>query len=96
MSTTGWIVIGVIVVLVIFVISIYNGLVTLRQRVNQDMPAFQVLHATREEQIEAIGIGGSRTDNATFKYFNLTSRGLQKLCVRWLHVVGKVVSTPRR
>lgn len=35
MSTTGWIVIGVIVVLAIWVISIYNRLVAMRQRVNQ-------------------------------------------------------------
>ena len=35
MSTTGWIVLGVIVVIVLWVIMIYNGLVTMRQRVNQ-------------------------------------------------------------
>ena len=35
MSTTGWIVIGVIVVIVIWAISIYNGLVAMRQRTNQ-------------------------------------------------------------
>jgi LemA protein len=35
MSTTGWIVIGVIVVLVLWIFMIYNGLVALRQRVNQ-------------------------------------------------------------
>ena len=35
MSTTGWIVLGVIVVIVLWVIAIYNGLVTMRQRVNQ-------------------------------------------------------------
>ena len=35
MSTTGWIVLGVIVVIALWVIAIYNGLVTMRQRVNQ-------------------------------------------------------------
>ncbi len=35
MSTTGWIVLGVIVVIVIWAISIYNSLVAMRQRVNQ-------------------------------------------------------------
>ena len=35
MSTTGWIVLGVIVVLVLWIITIYNGLVAMRQRVGQ-------------------------------------------------------------
>ena len=35
MSTTGWIVLGVIVLLLLWVIVIYNGLVAMRQRVNQ-------------------------------------------------------------
>ncbi len=35
MSTTTWIVLGVIALLVIWVILIYNGLVAMRQRVNQ-------------------------------------------------------------
>jgi LemA protein len=35
MSTTGWIVLGVIVVLVLWVITIYNGLVGMRQRIGQ-------------------------------------------------------------
>lgn len=35
MSTTGWIIVGVIVVAVIWVISVYNSLVAMRQRVNQ-------------------------------------------------------------
>ncbi len=35
MSTTGWIVLGVVVVIVIWVISIYNSLVAMRQRTNQ-------------------------------------------------------------
>src|SRR6476620_2517533 len=35
MSTSTWIVIGVIVVLVLWVFMVYNGLVAMRQRVNQ-------------------------------------------------------------
>ena len=35
MSTTGWIVLGVVVVFVLWIIMIYNGLVAMRQRVNQ-------------------------------------------------------------
>jgi LemA protein len=35
MSTTSWIIIGVIVALVVWIIMIYNGLVAMRQRVNQ-------------------------------------------------------------
>src|SRR6201993_32551 len=35
MSTTGWIVLGVIVVVVLWVITIYNGLVAMSQRTNQ-------------------------------------------------------------
>jgi len=35
MSTTGWIVLGVIAVIVIWTISVYNNLVAMRQRTNQ-------------------------------------------------------------
>jgi LemA protein len=35
MSTTGWIILAVIVVAVVWIISIYNGLVAMRQRVGQ-------------------------------------------------------------
>jgi LemA protein len=35
MSTTGWIVLGVIVVLLLWIITVYNGLVGMRQRVGQ-------------------------------------------------------------
>jgi LemA protein len=35
MSTSTWIVLGVIVVVILWIIMIYNGLVTMRQRVNQ-------------------------------------------------------------
>jgi LemA protein len=51
MSTTGWIVIGVIVVLVLFVIMTYNGLVTLRQRVNQSFADIDVQLKQRHDLI---------------------------------------------
>src|SRR5476649_368731 len=35
MSTTGWVVLGVVVVIVVWAISVYNGLVAMRQRTNQ-------------------------------------------------------------
>ena len=35
MSTTGWIILGVIVVIVVWAISVYNGLIAMRQRVGQ-------------------------------------------------------------
>lgn len=35
MSTTTWIILGVIVVLVLWIIMVYNGLIAMRQRVNQ-------------------------------------------------------------
>ena len=35
MSTTGWIILGVIVVIVLWAITVYNSLVAMRQRVNQ-------------------------------------------------------------
>ena len=35
MSTTGWIILGVIVAIVIWAISVYNGLIAMRQRVGQ-------------------------------------------------------------
>lgn len=35
MSTTGWVILGVVVVLVLWTISVYNSLVAMRQRANQ-------------------------------------------------------------
>jgi LemA protein len=35
MSTTGWVILGIVVVLVLWIITIYNQLVAMRQRVNQ-------------------------------------------------------------
>lgn len=51
MSTTGWIVLGVIVVLVLWVITIYNGLVTLRQRVSQAFADIDVQLKQRHDLI---------------------------------------------
>jgi LemA protein len=51
MSTTGWIVIGVIVVLVLWVISIYNGLVAMRQRVGQAFADIDVQLKQRHDLI---------------------------------------------
>src|SRR5256712_9112604 len=53
MSSTAvtWIVIGVIVVLVIWIISIYNGLVAMRQRVNQAFSDIDVQTKQRHDLI---------------------------------------------
>jgi LemA protein len=51
MSTTAWIVIGVIVVVVIWAISIYNGLVAMRQRVNQSFADIDVQLKQRHDLI---------------------------------------------
>src|SRR5712672_2612054 len=51
MSTTGWIVLGVIVVIVLAVIMIYNGLVAMRQRVNQSFADIDVQLKQRHDLI---------------------------------------------
>jgi len=51
MSTTGWIVLGVIVVIVLWAISVYNSLVTLRQRVNQAFADIDVQLKQRHDLI---------------------------------------------
>jgi LemA protein len=51
MSTTGWIVIGVIVVLAIWIMTIYNGLVALRQRVNQAFSDIDVQTKQRHDLV---------------------------------------------
>ncbi len=51
MSTSGWIILGVIVVIVLFVITVYNGLVTLRQRVNQSFADIDVQMKQRHDLI---------------------------------------------
>jgi LemA protein len=50
-TMTTWIVIGVIVVLVIWIISIYNGLVAMRQRVNQSFSDIDVQTKMRHDLI---------------------------------------------
>ena len=49
--TSGWIVLGIIVVLVIFVLSAYNRLVTLSQRVNQAFADIDVQLKQRHDLI---------------------------------------------
>ena len=51
MSTSSWIILGVVVVLVLFVITTYNGLVTLRQRVNQSFADIDVQLKQRHDLI---------------------------------------------
>ncbi len=42
MSNSGWIVLGIIGFLILSVVFVYNGLVTLRQRVNQSFADIDV------------------------------------------------------
>ena len=51
MSTSTWIILGVIVLAVLFVIMVYNGLVTLRQRVNQSFADIDVQLKQRHDLI---------------------------------------------
>src|SRR6476661_32239 len=51
MSTTGWIVLGVIVVLVLWIIMIYNQLVAMRQRVGQSFADVDVQLKLRHDLI---------------------------------------------
>jgi LemA protein len=51
MSTTGWIVLGVIVVIAIWAIGVYNGLVAMRQRVNQAFADIDVQLKQRHDLI---------------------------------------------
>src|SRR5256885_10697237 len=52
MSTTGWIItLGVIGVIVIWIIVIYNGLVAMRQRVNQSFADIDVQLKQRHDLI---------------------------------------------
>src|SRR5688572_20830839 len=51
MSTTGWIILGVIVAFVLWAITIYNGLVALRQRVNQAFADIDVQLKQRHDLI---------------------------------------------
>ena len=51
MSTTGWVVLGVIVVIVFWAISVYNGLVAMRQRTNQAFADIDVQLKQRSDLI---------------------------------------------
>src|SRR4051795_3799967 len=51
MSTTGWVVLGVIVVVIIWAISVYNGLVAMRQRVNQSFADIDVQLKQRHDLV---------------------------------------------
>ncbi len=51
MSTQNWIILGVIVVLLLWIIVIYNGLVALRQRVNQSFADIDVQMKQRHDLI---------------------------------------------
>jgi len=51
MSTTGWIVLGVVVVIVIWAISVYNSLVAMRQRTNQAFADIDVQLKQRHDLI---------------------------------------------
>jgi LemA protein len=51
MSTAGWIVLGVIVVIVLWAITVYNGLVAMRQRVGQAFADIDVQLKQRHDLI---------------------------------------------
>ncbi|HME28379.1 MAG TPA: LemA family protein, partial [Pseudolabrys sp.] len=51
MSTTGWILLGIIVVVVFWAISIYNSLVAMRQRTNQAFADIDVQLKQRHDLI---------------------------------------------
>src|SRR5258708_2034091 len=50
-SSSTWIIIGVLVVLVVWIIMIYNGLVAMRQRVNQSFADIDVQLKQRHDLI---------------------------------------------
>jgi LemA protein len=51
MSTTGWIVLGVIVVIILWIVSVYNGLVAMGQRVSQAFADIDVQLRQRHDLI---------------------------------------------
>lgn len=51
MSTTSWVVLGIVVVVVLWAITVYNGLVGLRQRVNQAFADIDVQLKQRHDLI---------------------------------------------
>ena len=52
MSTSTWIVLGAIALLVIWVVIIYNGLVAMRQRVNQAFADVDVQLKQRHDLVQ--------------------------------------------
>src|SRR5258708_6654041 len=51
MSTTGWVILGVIAVIVIWAISVFNSLIAMRQRVNQAFADIDVQLKQRHDLI---------------------------------------------
>ena len=51
MSTTTWVVLGIIVVLIVWIVAIYNRLVAMRQRVNQSFADVDVQLKQRHDLI---------------------------------------------
>jgi LemA protein len=51
MSTSTWIILGIVVALVVWAISIYNGLVAMRQRVNQSFADVDVQLKQRHDLV---------------------------------------------
>src|SRR5438132_11111560 len=51
MSTSTWIILGVVVVLVLWAVMIYNGLVAMRQRVGQAYAAIDVQMKQRHDLV---------------------------------------------
>jgi hypothetical protein len=51
MSTTSWIILGVVVVFVIWLVMLYNGLVAMRQRVSQAFADIDVQMKQRHDLI---------------------------------------------
>jgi LemA protein len=51
MSTTAWVILGIIVVLLVWGVAIYNGLVAMRQRVNQSFADIDVQLKQRHDLI---------------------------------------------
>ena len=51
MSTTAWVILGLVVVLLVWGVAIYNGLVAMRQRVNQSFADIDVQLKQRHDLI---------------------------------------------
>ncbi|HEV7802506.1 MAG TPA: LemA family protein [Burkholderiales bacterium] len=51
MSTTAWVILGIVVLLILWIIFIYNGLVAMRQRVNQSFADIDVQLKQRHDLV---------------------------------------------